>query len=208
MMNDFLGQLLNRPPQQKIGIVAGAVLFLLVIGYFYIYLPPANQIGKLTEDIGTVRTDHDRKKLIAANIPKLQRDLQEWDLKLKEAAAQLPDSKEIPDLLSNLSTKAREAGLEIILFRPRAENFQDFYAEIPVDIVVRGGFYSAANFFEAVGKLNRPVNIDNIDLKNPKISGDQVELEISTLATTYRFLDEAERKKVAEEKAKAAQPKK
>jgi len=200
MMNDFLGQLLNRPPQQKIGILVGAVLFLLIIGYFYIYLPPANQISKLTEEIGTVRADHDRKKLIAANIPKLQRDLQEWDLKLKEAAAQLPDSKEIPDLLSNLSTKAREAGLEIILFRPRAENFQDFYAEIPVDIVVRGGFYSAARFFEAVGKLNRPVNIDNIDLKNPKISGDGVELEISSLATTYRFLDEAERKKVTEDK--------
>ena len=54
------------------------------------------------------------------------------------------------------------------------------------------------------GKLNRLVNIDNIDLKNPKVGGDQVALEISTLATTYRFLDEAERKKVAEEKAKAA----
>ncbi|HTN69478.1 MAG TPA: type 4a pilus biogenesis protein PilO, partial [Methylomirabilota bacterium] len=62
--------------------------------------------------------------------------------------------------------------------------------------------------FDSVGKLNRPVNIDNIDLKNPKVSGDQVELEISTLATTYRFLDEGERKKVAEEKAKAAQTKK
>jgi Tfp pilus assembly protein PilO len=36
------------------------------------------------------------------------------------------------------------------------------------------------------------------------VGGDQVALEISTLATTYRFLDEAERKKVAEEKAKAA----
>jgi hypothetical protein len=37
-------------------------------------------------------------------------------------------------------------------------------------------------------------------LKNPKISGDRVELEISSIATTYRFLDETERKKVAEEK--------
>ena len=55
-----------------------------------------------------------------------------------------------------------------------------------------------------MGKLNRLVNIDNIDFKNPKIAGDQVGLEISTLATTYRFLDEAERKKVAEDKAKAA----
>ncbi|MBM4296619.1 MAG: hypothetical protein FJ143_02650, partial [Deltaproteobacteria bacterium] len=59
-------------------------------------------------------------------------------------------------------------------------------------------------FFDEVGKLNRLVNIDNIDFKNPKVAGDQVNLEISTLATTYRFLDEAERKQVAEAKAAAA----
>jgi type IV pilus assembly protein PilO len=130
--------------------------------------------------------------------------LQAWSAKLKAAVAQLPDRKEIPDLLSSLSTKAKESGLEILLFRPRAENFQEFYAEIPVDIVVRGGFFNAATFFDEVGKLNRLVNIDNIDLKNPKVGNDQVVLEISTLATTYRFLDDAERKRVAEEKAKAA----
>jgi len=199
-MNPFITELMNRPRPQKIGILGGAVLFLIIIGYFYIYLPGADQVAKLEDEILSVRRDHQEKKIIAATLPTIQHALQEWDGKLKAAAAQLPDSKEIPDLLSNLSAKARESGLEIILFRPRAENYQDFYAEIPVDIVVRGGFYNAAQFFEQVGKLNRPVNIDNIDLKNPKISGDRVDLEISSLATTYRFLDEAERKKVAEEK--------
>jgi type IV pilus assembly protein PilO len=207
-VNEFLAEFINRSRPQKIGILAGVVLFLLIVGYFYVYLPKADQLDKLTEEIAGLRSDRDRKRLTAAKLLKLQKDLKDWDIKLKAAAAQLPDSKEIPDLLTNLSTKAREAGLEIILFRPRPENLQDFYAEIPVDIVVRGGFSSAVGFFDSVGKLNRPVNIDNIDLKNPKVSGDQVELEISTLATTYRFLDEAERKKVAEEKAKAAPPKK
>lgn len=203
-MNQLLTQILRLPRQQKIGILAGLILFLLVIGYFYVYLPGDEKISKSREEIASVRSDRDRKKALSANLPKLQKELQQWDAKLKTAVAQLPDRKEIPDLLSNLSTKAREAGLEILLFRPRAENLQEFYAEIPVDIVVRGGFFNAVAFFDEVGKLNRLVNIDNIDLKNPKVGGDQVVLEISTLATTYRFLDEAERKKVAEEKAKAA----
>lgn len=206
-MNEFFADLLNRPRPQKIGILAGTILFLLIVGYLYVYLPRADQLSKLTDDITNVRGDRDRKQTVAANLPKLQRDIQDWSLKLKAAAAQLPDSKEIPDLLSNVSAKARESGLEIILFRPRPEAFQDFYAEIPVDIVVRGSFYDAVSFFDAVGKLNRPVNIDNIDLKNPKIKGEQVDLEISMLATTYRFLDEAERKKAADEKAKAGQKK-
>jgi type IV pilus assembly protein PilO len=207
-VNHFLSQILRLPRQQKIAILAGLILFLLIIGYFYVYLPGNDKLTKLAEEITAVRSDRNRKTALSANLPKLQKELQEWDAKLKTAVAQLPDRKEIPDLLSSLSTKAREAGLDILLFRPRAENFQEFYAEIPVDIVVRGGFFNAVAFFDEVGKLNRLVNINNIDLKNepknPKVGGDQVALEISTLATTYRFLDEAERKKVAAEKAKAA----
>jgi type IV pilus assembly protein PilO len=203
-VNQFLAQILSLPRQQKVGILGGLILFLLILGYFYVYLPGDDKLAKLAEELGSVRADRDKKRALSANFFKLQKDLQEWDSKLKTAVAQLPDRKEIPDLLSSLSTKARESGLEILLFRPRAENFQEFYAEIPVDIVVRGGFFNAVTFFDEVGKLNRLVNIDNIDLKNPKVGSEPVVLDISTLATTYRFLDDAERKKVAEEKARAA----
>jgi type IV pilus assembly protein PilO len=203
-VNQLLTQILGLSRQQKVGILAGLILFLLILGYFYVYLPGDDKLAKLADEVGSVRADRDKKRALSANLPRLQRELQEWDSKLKAAVAQLPDRKEIPDLLSSLSTKARESGLEILLFRPRAENFQEFYAEIPVDIVVRGGFFNAVTFFDEVGKLNRLVNIDNIDLKNPKVGSEPVVLDISTLATTYRFLDDAERKKVAEEKARAA----
>jgi type IV pilus assembly protein PilO len=203
-VNQLLTQILRLPRQQKVGILGGVILFLLILGYFYVYLPSDDKLVRLAEELGSVRADRDKKRALSANLPKLQKDLQEWDSKLKAAVAQLPDRKEIPDLLSSLSTKARESGLEILLFRPRAENFQEFYAEIPVDIVVRGGFFNAVTFFDEVGKLNRLVNIDNIDLKNPKVGSEPVVLDISTLATTYRFLDDAERKKVTEEKARAA----
>jgi type IV pilus assembly protein PilO len=203
-LNRLLDPLLERSPMEK-GAVLGVLIVLVGALYFtFLYQPGTADIAQLTEQLELSRTERSAKKIKAANLPKLQQELQVWTVKLKEAVAQLPDSKEIPDLLSNISTKAREAGLEILLFRPRAENFRDFYAEIPVDIVVKGGFHNAVAFFDEVGKLNRLVNIDNIDLKNPKVTGDQVSLDISTLATTYRFLDEAERKKVAEEKAKAA----
>ncbi len=202
-MNELLNAILERSIGQKLAILATAIILLFGLYYTFIHQPRSDAIAKLIEGVEAARSERMSKQQKAANLPKLQKDLQEWNLKLKEAVAQLPDSKEIPELLSNVSTKAREAGLEVLSFRPRAENFRDFYAEIPVDIVVRGGFYNAVTFFDEVGKLNRLVNIDNIDLKNPKINGDQVSLDISVLATTYRFLDEAERKKIAEEKAKA-----
>ena len=207
-MNNLIENILARPKAQKIGILAATVILLSALFYTYIYSAQSQEIAKLTESTESALNEKKIKQQKVANLPKLQQELLSMEVKLKEAVAQLPDRKEIPDLLSSLSTKAREAGLEILLFRPRPENLQEFYAAIPVDIVVRGGFYNAVMFFDDVGKLSRIVNIDNIELRNPKINGDQVILDISNLATTYRFLDETERKKMAEEKAKAAQAKK
>jgi type IV pilus assembly protein PilO len=203
-LNHLLNSVLERSPLQKCAFLAIAIILFSGAYFSFVYQSRSAGIAQLADAVQAARNEKMTKQRKAANLPKLQQDLQEWSVKLQQAVAQLPDGKEIPDLLSNVSTKAREAGLEILLFRPRAENFQEFYAEIPVDIVVKGGFSNAVTFFDEVGKLNRLVNIDNIELKNPKISGDQVVLDISTLATTYRFLDEAERKKVAEDKAKAA----
>jgi type IV pilus assembly protein PilO len=134
----------------------------------------------------------------------LRKDLQQLDAALKLAVAQLPDKKEIAELLSGISAKAQEAGLDVLLFRPRAEAFQEFYAEVPVDITVKGSFHNTVSFFEEVGRLNRLINIDNIGFKGPTTANDNVLLETTSVATAFRFLDEAERKKVAAEREKAA----
>jgi len=200
-MKEFIDRILNRPRQQKIGILAVLIIIFLALDYSFLYFPRSGQISGLMEDIDNARVERDKKKKLAADLPKLQQQLHELDGRLKEAVAQLPDRKEIPDLLSSISTKAKEAGLEILLFRPRAENLQEFYAEIPVDIVVRGGFHNLVAFFDEVGRLKRLVNIQNIEIKSPRTKDEQVSVETATLATTFRFLDEAERAKVAAEKA-------
>ena len=200
-MKELLDRILDLPRQQKIGVVAGLVVAILLLDYFLFYSPRSDEISKLTQEVENQRNERDKKKKEAANIPKLKEQMARLDGRLKEAVAQLPDRKEIPDLLSSISNKVKESGLDILIFRPRAENIQEFYAEIPVDIVVRGGFHNVATFFDEVGRLNRLVNIANIELRNPRANEDQVIMEVSTIATTFRFLDEAERAKIAAERA-------
>jgi len=200
-LKELLDRILDLPRQQKIGILAGLIVAILLLDYFLFYSPRSDEISKLTQEVESQRNERDKKKKEAANIPKLKEQMAQLDGMLKEAVAQLPDRKEIPDLLSSISNKVRESGLDILIFRPRAENIQEFYAEIPVDIVVRGGFHNVATFFDEVGRLNRLVNIANIELRNPKANEDQVIMDVSTVATTFRFLDEAERGKIAAERA-------
>jgi len=200
-LKELLDRILDLPRQQKIGVLAGLIVAILLLDYFLFYSPRSDEISKLTQEVENQRNERDKKKKEAANIPKLKEQMAQLDGRLKEAVAQLPDRKEIPDLLSSISNKVRESGLDILIFRPRAENIQEFYAEIPVDIVVRGGFHNVATFFDEVGRLNRLVNIANIELRNPRANEDQVIMEVSTIATTFRFLDEAERAKIAAERA-------
>ncbi len=200
-MKDLLNRLLDRPKYQKVSFLAAFILFILLLFYLSWYAPLADQIADLSARVRSAHSERDKKKRLAANLPALRQQVGLLDGMLKEAVAQLPDRKEIPDLLSSVSTKATEAGLQILLFRPRAENLQEFYAEVPVDIVVRGGFQNLVTFFDDVGRLPRLVNINNIEIKNPKVEGDQVAVEASALTTAFRFLDEAERAKIAAEKA-------
>ena len=200
-MKNLLNRIFELPRNQKIGLLAGVIILLLVFDYLFLLSRLSLQISDLEQSVEAAGKERDKKKALVANLPQLRQQLTLLDGMLKEAIAQLPEQKEIPDLLTNISNKAREAGLEILLFRPRAENPRDFYSEIPVDVVVRGEFHNVVNFFDEVGRLSRLVNINNIEMKNPKIIQEQVVMDTSTLVTTFRFLDEAERAKIAAEKA-------
>jgi len=207
-VNQLLDNILERPKLQKLAILAVTIILLAALYYSFLYSPGSDQVAKLSDSVEIARNEKAIKQAKAANLPRLQRDLQELDKQLQRAVAELPNQKQIAALLEQISAQAQQAGLNVILFRPRPENFQEFYAEVPVEITVKGNFHSTVNFFDAVGRLDRLVNIDSIGFKNPTTAGENVILETTSVATAFRFLNEAERKKVAEERAKAAKAKK
>jgi type IV pilus assembly protein PilO len=207
-LNQILDAILERSTAQKVAILGVSVILIAALYYSFLFSPKADELAKLADSVEIARNEKTVKTQKAANLSRLRQDLQRLDAELKKAIAQLPEKKEIPELLSSISSKAQQSGLDVLLFRPRPESYQEFYAEVPVDITVKGNFHNTVNFFDDVGRMDRLVNIDNIGFKNPTMSGDSVVLETTSVATAFRFLDEAERKKVAEEKAKAAKTKK
>jgi type IV pilus assembly protein PilO len=206
-MNELLDNLLERPGKQKIAILAVTVILLGALYYSFLYSPRADQVAKLADSVEIARNEKMVKTQKSANLARLRKELLQLDAELKRALTQLPEKGEIPNLLSTISAKAQQAGLDVVLFRPRSETFQDFYAEVPVDITVKGNFHNTVSFFDEVGRLDRLVNINNIGFKNPTVSGDRVMLETTSVATAFRFLNDAERKKVADDKARAAKGK-
>jgi len=196
-MNDLIERFLELPPRQRaIAVVAGVGV--VVVLYLYMaYWPRAENIQRMEKKLTQLQHDRDRKAKLAANLSAARQEVTDLRAALKEAVAQLPDTKEIPELLSSISGVGRESGLEIVQFRQRKEEFRDFYAEVPVDMLVRGSYAQVEKFFGSVSQLQRIVNIRNLIVKSPvPIPEDPVRLETSCSATTFRFLDEKERERI------------
>jgi type IV pilus assembly protein PilO len=202
-MNELLDRILDMPVRQRVLLLV-ATVFLVFGGYAYlIYWPRADEITDKEQTVESLRQDRDRKAQLVANLAQAKQELAELNAELKKAIAQLPDTKEIPDLLSGISAVAREAGLEIQQFRQKPEVYKDFYAEVPVEVLVRGAYWQVESFFQRVSDLTRIVNMSDIGVKAPAlIENDPVKLQTSCSATTFRFLDEEERARIAAEKAK------
>jgi type IV pilus assembly protein PilO len=200
-MNELLDRVMDMPVRQRVLLLV-SIVFMLFGGYAYlVYWPRADQITDKEQQLSDMQLDRDRKAALVANLPQAKKDVADLNAALKEAVAQLPDTKEIPDLLSGISAVARDAGLEIQQFKQKPETYQDFYAEVPVEILVRGTYWQVARFFKSVSDLTRIVNVSEIGIKAPNlIENDPVKLQTSCSATTFRFLDEQERARIAKEK--------
>lgn len=203
-MNDLLERFFELDNRQRLMASAAAIVLVFGLYWYFVYSGRRAETLAVTAKITDLRQQRDAKQKLVANIGKLQETVRELGAQVKQAEAQLPDSKEIPDLLSSISSAGRDSGLDVLLFRQRQEQLKDFYAEVPVDVSVRGNYHEVATFFDRVGQLDRIVNVGDIVMQSPKREGDEMVVETLLSATTFRFLDENERAEIAKEKAAKA----
>jgi len=186
-------------------IIILSVLVAAILGaYFYLfYIPKSELLTQKTAEMGKLETQVRELRIIAANIKRFQAEAAKLREELQLAIAQLPTSREIPALLANISNLGKDSGLEFLLFRPTPEVNREFYAEIPVEIKVRGGYHDVALFFDKVGKLPRIVNINGVAMDDAKEAQGRWEIITACTATTFKFI-EKDAVEAAKEKGKDA----
>ena len=124
-----------------------------------------------------------------ANIAQFREEKRQAEEKFAAVSVLLPQQKEIPSLLTNISGLGTSSGLDFLSFRPKGEVPVDFYAEIPVDIQVRGGYHNVGSFLDQISKLPRIVNVSDIKMGSPTRAGDEMVLSTSFNLVTYRFIE-------------------
>jgi len=203
-MDPKLEKILKLPAKQKILILVLVCFVEVAALVWFLYLPKQKELDGLKAELTKLQGEITEKTKIANNLPKLQIEYEQLNKELEQALTELPNSKEIPSLLTSITTLGKNAGLDFLTFRPKPEIPKDFYADVPVDIIVSGSYFSVANFFAAVANLPRIVNITNVAFSDIKSTNNRMLTKVTCLATTFRFLD----KKEIKDDKKAAPPKK
>ncbi len=193
-MDPQVEKILKLPPKQKILILVLAVLIEAAAMVWFLYIPKYKEEAKLKDDLAKLQTEVDDKTRIANNLPRLKAEYEQLNKELAQALTELPNSKEIPSLLTSITTLGKNAGLDFLKFQPKSAAVQDFYAEVPVDIFVSGSYHSVANFFAAVANIPRIINITNVTFSDIRNVNNKMMTKVSCLATTFRFLDKKEMK--------------
>jgi type IV pilus assembly protein PilO len=190
-MEQLLDRIAKASPAAKYGGLAGLVILLSVLNFFLGVQPLQDQIADQENKQRGLDRQLAEKQEIAQNLNERRREMDILEQKLAEALTELPEKKDIDELLAQLNDIGKKSGLEISRVEPGAENTAAFFAKIPIRMAVSGNYHEIAMFMQEIANMRRIVNVNNMKLGTPVIKNDKVLLSSEFLATTFRFVSQA-----------------
>ncbi len=178
-------------PKYKIIIALLLVILPIAMFYFLYFQPKTDEITKLEQRKAKLTQELKSVKKRARDLAKFEEEVKQTQAMFDEVAELLPKEKEIPQLLKDISSLGRVAGLDFLKFQPLVDRPKDFYAEIPVNINVRGPYHNMGFFFDQVSKLDRIVSVTNVKMSGPKRVAGEMLLNSNCKLMTYRFTNVA-----------------
>ena len=184
------------PPLYRWLAIPGFVV-LLAVGYWYfLYQPYADEMATLQEKIDSGRKTVEKYTEIAVKLEPLKAQVSDLEGRLHVLLRELPETREIPGLMRQISDLGIRTGLRISYIKPQPEQRKEFYAEIPIQMRVQGQYHAVGRFFDDLAHLERIISVDSVQIE-------ATNQETQCLATTFRFLDEAETHEAAAAAKKA-----
>ncbi len=132
------------------------------------------------------------KQAKAANLKVYKRQMAQIQETFEVMLRQLPGRTEVADLLVDITQAGLSAGLTFELFKPQSETPKTFYAELPIQIRVRGHYHEFGKFISSVAALPRIVTVHDIRI-TPVKDDPEGTLVMELTARTYRYLEPDER---------------
>jgi len=187
-----MDSILKLPTPKKVLILVG---ILCVISGLYVYvflIPLQSEMKGLRSELDNLIRELNEAKTITKDLQRFKEQVEKLNAELTNALTQLPNEKEIPEMLKTISRIGKESNLEFTLFRPKTEESQQFYAKVPIELVVLGSYHNIGIFFDKMSKLPRIINVVDFSMDRAKeVRGREAEVLVRTscLLNIYRFIE-------------------
>ncbi|MDX2417265.1 MAG: type 4a pilus biogenesis protein PilO [Xanthomonadales bacterium] len=208
LRNADFSDLGNAPGTVRYTLLLFALILILVAGYFLLIDDKKIELEQSRQQELVLMADFEFKQQKAANLEAYEKQLVEMQELLTTMFRQLPNKTEMDKLLVDVSQTALAAGIEVQLFEPQAETFNDFYAERPIIIRMLGDYHEFGDFVSGVAALPRVVILTMHDISLKRAGGSQSRYKSSDgrlilegRVKTYRYVDEEEVAQRAAEQA-------
>ena len=193
------------PTPKKVLILAGIVCVIAGLYLYVFFLPWQDSMTVAKGELSKLTKELNESRAITRDLQKFKEQVDRLNGELKNALTQLPNEKEIPEILKSISSLGKESNLEFTLFRPKPEVPQQFYAQVPIELTVLGSYHNIGIFFDKVSKLPRIINVVDFNMTRVKdIKGrseSEVLVKTSCMINTYRFIEQKREEKKGEKKA-------
>lgn len=175
------------PLAARIGI--GAVLVVLVgAGYWLVlYTDVDAKIQAAKRQQNDLKAELAKQQQAQASYFVDRDELAVRQQQQRELNKQLPAESEPASFLSAIQQVSNIAGVDLKAWQPAEEKNEAFYAKVPMKLELGGKFHQIAKFAYEMGKVERIINLENIELSEPKVEGDEIKLKVKCLATSFKL---------------------
>src|SRR5688572_20406975 len=167
------------PPAAKAGprLGTGAKLLLGFAGlavvalvyFFFFYNDLSNAVTAARDRNGQLQQEDAAASLAYKAYVDDSTKLEEKKARARDLNKVLPETNEMASFLQAVNQQAEIAGLKIKTVSPMDSQKQPFYSRVPVKVAVTGKFHQIAKFFAGISRLDRIINVENIEMGQPKI---------------------------------------
>ncbi len=182
----------SLPMPVKLVLLSFLAIILIGLGYWFLWSPEIDELDQAKAKEQELRQTFLAKKAQAIKVDAYKQQMIDIEKTFGALLKQLPDKSQMDGLLTDINQAGLGRGLEFELFKPGQETVADFYAEMPIQIKIKGNYHDVGAFATDISKLSRIVTLNDMNIVPVTKDSKDSLLALEATAKTYRYLDTSE----------------
>ena len=157
--------------------------------FWYVYASPTEEsLTARRSELQMLRGEIDRGLATARRLPEFRAELADLQLQLDGRRRELPEERDVADLLRSVQATATQSNLTILGFTPQAVTTQELHAEWPIGLQLAGTYHDLGVFLDRISKFPRIINVSDITIVASADATAAATITVQCVATTFVLL--------------------